>query len=59
MAMRALVGLLCGLLIAAEACGEVAPPVQVMVLGTYHMDNPGVDTSTGWSTWRTTRPGSK
>ena len=41
--MRALVGLLCGLLIAAEACGEVAPPVQVMVLGTYHMDNPGLD----------------
>jgi len=41
--MRALVGLICGLLIAAEACGNVVPPVQVMVLGTYHMDNPGLD----------------
>lgn len=41
--MRALVGLICGLLIAAEACGDVAPPVRVMVLGTYHMDNPGLD----------------
>ena len=41
--MRALVGLICGLLIAAEACGDVAPAVQVMVLGTYHMDNPGLD----------------
>jgi len=43
MAKRALVGLICGLLIAAEACGNVVPPVQVMVLGTYHMDNPGLD----------------
>lgn len=41
--MRTLIGLICGLLIAAEACGDVAPPVRVMVLGTYHMDNPGLD----------------
>jgi len=31
------------LLVAAEACADGAPPVQVMVLGTYHMDNPGLD----------------
>ena len=41
--MRMLIGVICGLLVAAEACADGAPPVQVMVLGTYHMDNPGLD----------------
>jgi len=31
-AMRMLIGVICGLLVAAEACADGAPPVQVMVL---------------------------
>lgn len=41
--MRILIGTLCGLLVTCAAHGADAPPVQVMVLGTYHMDNPGQD----------------
>lgn len=41
--MRILIGILCGLLVTCAAHGADAPPVQVMVLGTYHMDNPGQD----------------
>lgn len=43
MRMLILILAVSGLLIAAEACGDDTPPVQVMVLGTYHMDNPGLD----------------
>jgi hypothetical protein len=41
--MRVLIGILCGLLVSCTAQGADALPVQVMVLGTYHMDNPGQD----------------
>lgn len=41
--MRFFVGLACGLLFTCQAHGADTPPVQVMVLGTYHMDNPGQD----------------
>lgn len=40
--MRSILGALCVLLIVQPALAEPAP-VQVMVLGTWHMDNPGQD----------------
>jgi hypothetical protein len=41
--VRMLLVLLGAGLFASETAGETLPPVQVMVLGTYHMGNPGLD----------------
>ena len=42
--MRSIFAAICGLLLVQPALAEPAPaPVQVMVLGTWHMDNPGQD----------------
>lgn len=40
--MRWLIGI-ASMLTAGQAAAEPAAPVEVMVLGTYHMDNPGLD----------------
>lgn len=41
--MRMLPCLLAGILLASNAAGDPPVPAQVMVLGTYHMGNPGLD----------------
>lgn len=41
--MRLIAGILCGVLAAGSALAGSPPPVQVMVLGTWHLDNPGLD----------------
>lgn len=43
--MRILLVIVAALLFAPLACAADAAPIEVMVLGTYHMDNPGQDIS--------------